>query len=298
MEKGLVHVQIVFFSSFILGFSLALGLFSYRGRSLLQEKMKSTGKRARLTGRQSLGELSSRLVMLYRRYGIVIDTGRLEARLFLAGRPLGLGAQEFIGATTALSCLAAAALAGMVMGGLLPAGAGLVLLAIASLLPWQIVKSRAKAGSEAVRRETMELCHRLQAGASAGVTTHRVLEWAAEGRGLLAEILARMMAEIKTGRPLHLVFGRIGMTYDIPEADELALIIKHGEMQGVEISRHLQELSRDMRFRKEMEISRKAAVLKPRVVGVMVLIAMVAVGCLVVAPVIMDSFREGFLKYM
>lgn len=195
-------------------------------------------------------------------------------------------------------CAPAAVLAGAAMGGLLPTGAGVVILAIVSLLPWQIAKNRAKAGREAVRRETIELCHRLQAGASAGVTTHRVLEWAAEGSGLLAEILARMMAEIKTGRPLHLVFGRIGMTYDIPEADELALIVKHGEMQGTEISRHLQELNRDLRFRKEMEISRKAAVLKPRVVGVMVLIAMVAVGSLVVAPVIMDSFRDGFLKYM
>lgn len=260
--------------------------------------MSAVSKRAKTTSRHTMSQVSKSIVELYRKYGAKIDIGSMESKLFLAGRPFGVTAEEFIGINTAFSCFIAATMSGMIIGNLIPGFAGFIIFVIATLLPWNIVKNSAKTGRETVRKETMDLCSRLQAGTSAGVSALRILEWSSEGKGLLSEILAKMMAEITTGKPLHLVFGKIGMTFDIPEADELALIVKHHDQQGVEISSHLQELSRDFRYRKEMEVSRKASKLKPKVVAVTVLVALIAVGSLIVAPVIMDSFRDGILKYM
>jgi Flp pilus assembly protein TadB len=124
-----------------------------------------------------------------------------------------------------------------------------------------------------------------------------MLEWASEGDSLLAKELRQMVSEVRMGKPFYTVFSRIGMRYDIPEADELTLLIKHADQQGVEVARHLRSLNRDFRTRQEVEMNNEAAKIKPKVTMVLVLAAIVATWALVAGPPVQRALEQGFFNF-
>ncbi len=221
----------------------------------------------------------------------------IDSRLELAGRPAGLSVEEFVGLNTLLVGLVTALSIGISAAGKFPIWLSIILIFISVRFPMEIIKNGAKQGRDRMRKDVIDLGARLESGTTAGLPIIRMLEWASEGDSLLAKELRQMASEVRMGKPLYTVFSRIGIRYDIPEADELTLLIKHADQQGVEIARHLRSLNRDFRTRQEVEMNNEAAKIKPKVTMVLVLAAIVATWALVAGPPVQRALEQGFFNF-
>jgi len=291
-----LHTKLIACCVFLSAMSLSWAVWRWVTRNALEETLRSPVSAAGWRERGVLREVSARVVRLLNRLGLRPDLADMENKLILAGRPMGLGAEEFIGLSAVVGAALLAVFIGLAAGGLFPFPLGLLLSFAVAMMPWQLVKSEAKKGRERMRREVIDLASYLEAAVSAGVSPVRVLEWYSEGSGLLAAEIKDGLQQVRTGRPVHALLFDAAAKHDVPEADELAVILRQESEAGVSISKHLADLSRDFRMRREMEMNAEAARVKPKVTAALVLFALIATGLLVAGPVVQRTMEQGLLE--
>lgn len=107
-----------------------------------------------------------------------------------------------------------------------------------------MVTNASDEGRDRLNTEVIELVSKLELGVSAGLSPTRVIEWAAEGEGMLAVILKSAIREIFMGKLTHVIFAKIADDYNIPEAKEAATSLKQAEVQGLNVAQALVECPR------------------------------------------------------
>lgn len=277
---------------FLSGITFAVGLHYYRTRSVIEERM-SRAKPVRLTSwRQGLIKLTDRLTSKNRGWtDHLFDEQDIDAKLSLAGRPFKLTVNEYIGFVIALAGLGAVTGTVLALAQAAPPWFPIGLAATAWAVPKLVLDKEAAKGRTMAAREIVELCDRLSQGLSAGHPAVKLLEWASEGEGILAKELREVIHEVRLNRPLHEVFNKLAVSINLPEADELALSLKHASVHGTAIASHLRGLAKEFRRRRESDMAVQIAKLEPRITVALALPATIAVVCFIAAPLLVQTLK-------
>ncbi len=251
--------------------------------------MQSITKDSVSKRKRSLGSLGESITILAEKIGWTNNFEQFDRKLFLAGRPLNLSAVEFIGSW--FVTIAAALLIVLVLSflGAIPPFLSLLVIAFAILAPYLVITAASEEGRDKLSTEVIELVSKLELGVSAGLSPGRVIEWAAEGEGMLAAILKSATREISMGKLTYIIFTRIAEDYNIPEAREIATSLKQAEVQGLNVAQTLTELARDLRDRRERDADIQVVKLKPTLEGIMTAMIMIAAITLMVGPLVAEN---------
>jgi Flp pilus assembly protein TadB len=276
--------------------SLFAGVYHFKNRSKLKEHMQSITKTSVSERKRSLGSLGESVSALADRIGWTTDFDQFDKKLFLAGRPLNLSAMEFIGGWFVMVAAALLVIVVLSFLGAIPPFLALLIIAFAVLAPHHLITNASEDGRDKLSTEVIELVSKLELGVSAGLSPARVIEWAAEGEGMLAVILKAAIREISMGKLTHVIFAKIADDYNIPEAREVATSLKQAEVQGLNVAQALVELARDLRDRRERDADIQVVKLKPTLEGIMTAMVMVAAITLMVGPLVAEN--AGILDQM
>lgn len=256
-------------------------------RSKLKEHMQSIAKSTITERKRTLGGFGESVLTLVKRIGWSAE--RFDKKLFLAGRPLNLSVMEFIGGWIVMVAVALLIVIVLSLLGAIAPFLALLVIAFAVLAPYIMITNASEEGRDRLSTEVIELVTKLELGVSAGLTPVRVIEWAAEGEGMLAIILKSATREISMGKLTHAVFSKIADEYNITEAREVATSLKQAEVQGLNIAPALIELARDLRDRRERDADIQVVKLKPTLEGIMTAMIMVAAITLMVGPLVAEN---------
>lgn len=264
-----------------------IGLTAKLTRSKLLEQLDGGGEP--LSNRDYLKTISKRANWTASSLGLKIDFEKLDKKLYLAGRPFGLNADELVGAISVVFVATLIICITLTIGGVLPPFFCAFLIFAVIAVPIIKIRGDIEVGHEKLRNELVDFCQNLELATSSGLQPIRVIAWASEGNGLLAGILKEIKREVELGKYLHKIFARMADDYDLHEAKEVAQALKHAELQGLSVSNHLIELNRDFRNRREIELETKVSKLKPSVTTMLVICTIIAGGFLMLGPVVADN---------
>lgn len=237
------------------------------------------------------------MVRASKRLGFSINLEAFDRTLYLANRPFGLNAEEFIGAWIIL-------IAGVLVltGSTLVLGANalqlnFLIIAATILIPFIKIRTAAEEGREKLGLEIIDLVQQMELGVSAGLSVSRVLEWATEGTGKLAGILRVLVKESRLGgERVYPIFSRLADDWGVVQAREIAMTIKQAEIQGLPIGGILLDLAKDLRYQREHGLDTQVAKIKPSVTAILTISCMIGAICLMVGP-IGAEFIQNFGTY-
>lgn len=270
-----------------------LGLASRATKSELLEKLEGgivqTNKK---NIKDNLKIISNKTVRLANSLGLNTNLEALDKKLYLAGQPFNLTAEEFLGVMSIIVSAALIIFATLWMGGILPPF--LCFFSVFAIVAVPIIKisGEIEKNREKLGNDVVDLCNQLELATSAGLHPQRVISWTSEGDSVLAGILKDLKREVEMGKQLNWLFNRLAEDYDISEAKEMALALKHAEVQGVSITQHLRELSKDFRNRREYDMETKVAKIKPGITTILVVSVLISSAFLMLGPVIADNLEN------
>lgn len=280
----------LFVTSVFLAVALfGIGLAAKLTRSKLLEQLEGSEP---LSNKDYLKTLSRRAVWFVNSLGINIDFDKLDKKLYLAGRPFNLEAEELIGVMSVVFGVTLIICLTLWMGGVLPPFFCVFLIFAVIAVPVVKIRGDIEVGREKLRNELVDFCQNLELATSSGLQPVRVIAWAGEGNGLLAGILREIRKEVELGKYLHKLFARMADDYELHEAKEVAQALKHAELQGLSVSKHLIELNRDFRNRREIDLETRVSKLKPGVTSILVLCTIIAGGFLMLGPIVADNLEN------
>jgi len=284
-----VLVLLVFLAVVFLGLGITVRL----NRSELMEKLEGDLlKTSRRNVKELLKILSRKTMKLSKGLGFETDLSKYDKKLYLAGQPFNLNAEEALGVMSFIFCVTLIIAVSLWVTGKTSPILCLLMIFTVIAVPLVNVRNNIELGREKVSTETVDLCLNMELAISAGLQPLRVITWASETGGLLAGILRDYKKEVELGKQLHWMFSKIGDDYDIPEAKEIALALKHEEIQGVSIAQHLSELAKDFRSRREHDLETKVSKIKPGVTTILVISCLIAGVFLMLGPVIVDNIES------
>ncbi|WP_421070288.1 type II secretion system F family protein [Pelotomaculum propionicicum] len=272
------------------------GIYQLRTRNRILEKMAAVSKSSKAEKPAVFSAVGESVEKLLKKVGWSTDFEQIDKKLFLAKRPLNLFAQEFIGAWVIMVAVVMIIAVVLCFTGAVPPFVAVLVTLFAVMLPHLVVTNSSDEGREKLSTEVIELVSKMELGVSAGLSPTRVLEWAAEGEGMLAAILKTANKEISMGKMAYAVFNKIAEDYGVPEARDVAVSLKQAEIQGLNIAQVLVELARDMRDRRERDAEIQVVKLKPTLEGIMTAMVMVAAITLMIGPLVAENM--GVLDMM
>lgn len=286
IARGLVKMFYFTLAVFASVACFGLGIISYRRHSIFEILLTSKPQNKKDIIKE-LYRITNRLLIAV---GINLNMEEIDFKLKLAGRPYNLQAIDFVGIMAAFVGLVLVSALSLCLGGVIDPWIVMLFTFAAVVAPWAKIKADAERGRESFREDLINLSRRMEIAATGGLMPVRVLEWSAEGETLLARELKNVIDQVRLGKPLHFVFSNMAARYNLAEADELALVLKHAE-KGSAIANYLRDLNRTFRNRKELELFTKASKLKPKVTVYLVLSAILTTVCFVVMPIILETIK-------
>jgi tight adherence protein C len=177
----------------------------------------------------------------------------LRALVIWAGRPGGLGAEEFYFLQLLLAVVLG--LAGWSLD--LLGAVGGVLLGL--ILPRWWLRQRVAENSRQLRRELPPFVHLLATCLESGLSLHEsVRRVAEESPGLLSREMHRAILEIAAGKPAQQAWRDLMDRHDCLELKEITTAIMHSQEYGVGIAEQLRFAMRAIRQRKQQQAQQRA----------------------------------------
>jgi tight adherence protein C len=217
-------------------------------------------------------------------------TPREELRQLLlwAGRPGGMGAEEFYFLQVALAAVLAFLLAGAAgwVGALAGAAVGL-------LGPKQWLRARVAQTTLQLRRELPRFVHLLATCLEAGLGLNEaVRRVAAESPGLLSGEMLRTVHEMAAGKPAARAWRDLMERHESPELKETVTAIMQSHEYGVGIAEQLRFSLRAIRQRKQQQAQQKAQEASVRMRLPMVLFILMPTIVIVIGPAVIQLMRD------
>ncbi len=269
--------------------SFSAGIYFLKNHSKLAERIQAVSHKNLAGNKAVFSNISTFIIQLAGKFGFNTDLSKFDRKLFLAGRPFSMTAEEFVGAWVAMVAAAVVVVGTLIISGSLTPFFGIFLVFLLAVLPRVIVHSAAETGTARLSSEVIDLIMQLELGVYAGLTTARVLEWAAESPTKLGNLLKLLHKEISMGEKTYVIFSRLADDYGIAEAREVAMALKQADVQGVEIGVTLSGLSRDLRDTREREAEIRVGRLEPSISSILTLTIMVAALSLYVGPIVAET---------
>ncbi|ABO49345.1 hypothetical protein Dred_0807 [Desulforamulus reducens MI-1] len=263
--------------------SLAAGFYYRKQYSVLKERL--SGQKNKLTFLQLF---SKKLPEYLKALGIVLDFKKINNWLVLAGRPFKLNAEEFVGAYIVLVAGTGVVAYTMINLGLVSKLIGFLFFAVPSVVPYFHIESEAQKARDKINTELINLIYSMDLGVSNGLDEKLLIQWAAEGKGLLASMLRESLKEVDLGGEEYLIFYRLAEDYNVPDAEEVGMLIKHAEKNGVDISQSLYDLARDFRYRRDSDLDKNIGKVKLTIGVYVVLAYMVMTFALIAGPIMVE----------
>lgn len=262
-------------------FCLLLGVYAYATRSRLGELLRSRHDRDVVFS--YFGRIGSTVLNRL----TFFDLEKLEATLRLAG--ISLDAETFFG-------IAVSGIAGAFVFGVALWISGVLGPQVTAILPFLVwagprfhINRRADLNRAVLRINLMDFCARLEQAILGGANPERVFQWAAEGEGLLAQEIRFVVDARRYGKPLYQAFvEHFWENLEIPEAEEIGVILTNAAVRGISPVEPLKELNRSFRARRQMELFIRMSKLKPAVTTVLTLTALAACVFWIVAPLVLN----------
>ena len=170
-----------------------------------------------------------------------------------------------------------------------------VALAIALLLPKQLLKSVAQRRCRAIRHEVPMFIHLLMLLFEAGLSTHQALQsLIREARGVLPVLNDEMqlvLRQIEAGGDTAQVLKQLGAALDVGELETVLSILRQADRYGGELREPLAEALTVMEERRVFEMREAVNRLSGRMTVVMVLCFLPALLIFVAGPPFVSIFR-------
>lgn len=225
------------------------------------------------------------------RLPLVPGVGSLEELrqlLLWAGRPAGLGAEEFYFLQLVLAF--ALALAFLGLHGWTGAALGLVLGLWA---PRAWLRRRVGEMSRQIRRELPQFVHLLATCLEAGLSlTEAVRRVAAESPGVLSGEMLRTVHEMAAGKPAQRAWRDLMDRHESPELKEVVSAIQQSHQWGVSIAEQLRFTMRAIRQRKHQQAQQKAQEASVRMRVPMALLILMPTIVIILGPAVLRLLRQ------
>lgn len=209
-----------------------------------------------------------------------------------AGRPGGLGAEEFyflqfvLAAVLAIGLLGPAGWKGALAGG-----------ALGLLGPRFWLKSRVSERVITLRRELPQFVHLLATCLESGLGLNEAIRRVAEeSPGLLAREMTRTVHEMAAGKPAQRAWKDLMERHDSPELKEIVTAVMQSQEYGVAIAQHLRFSMRAIRQQKQQQAQQKAQEASVRMRLPMVVFILMPTMMIVLGPAmvrLMQQFMGG-----
>jgi Flp pilus assembly protein TadB len=272
-------------------FCLLAGTYAYSSRSVVGELL--AGKETRISVFSFFRRMGNKV--LNKAPGF-FNTEKLDAILRLAG--ISLDAETYLG--IAFSSLIGAFVLGITcwVSGVFGPQMVIILPLLVWGLPRYFIHRKADQNRAVMRISLIDFCSRLEQSVSGGIHHERVFQWAAEGDSPLTRELRFVVNARQYGKPLHKAFVEHFVDkLEIPEAEEIGVILTNADVRGVSPVESLRELNKEFRSRRQFDLLIKMSKLKPITTTVLTLTALVTCIIWLVAPLVLGigkSFFYGF----
>jgi len=216
----------------------------------------------------------------------------LRQLLIWAGRPGGLGAEEFY----FLQLVFALALALLLMGayGWIGAAGGFLL---GLWLPRAWLRRRVGEITLRLRRALPQFVHLLAPCLESGLgLTEAIRRVAGESPGLLAAEMLHTVHEMAAGKPAQKAWRDLMERHESPELKEVVSTLLQSHQWGVSIAAQLRYTMRTIRQRKQQQAQQKAQEASVRMRLPMVLFILMPTIVIILGPAVLrliDQFAEG-----
>ncbi len=216
----------------------------------------------------------------------------LRQLLLWAGRPGGMGAEEFY----FLQLVLASALALLLLGlhGWMGAALGFLL---GLLVPRLWLRRRVSERSRLLRRELPQFVHLLATCLESGLSlTEAVRRVAAESPGLLSGEMLRTVHEMAAGKPAQRAWRDLMDRHESPELKEVVSALQQSHQWGVSIADQLRFTMRAIRQRKQQQAQQKAQEASVRMRVPMALLILMPTIVIILGPAVLrllSQFAEG-----
>lgn len=212
----------------------------------------------------------------------------LRSLVLWAGRPGGLGAEEFYFLQLLLAVVLALALLGS--GGISGAALGALLGLVA---PRWWLRQRVATITLTLRRELPQFVHLLATCLEAGLgLTEAIRRVAEESPGLLAREMLRTVHEMAVGKPSQRAWRDLMERHNSPELKEIVTAIMQSQEYGVGIAGQLRFSMRAIRQRKQQQAQRKAQEASVRMRLPMVLFILMPTIWIVLGPALVSLLNQ------
>ena len=212
----------------------------------------------------------------------------LRQLVLWAGRPGGMGAEEFY----FLQFVLAVGLALLLVG---PAGwAGALAGAILGLLgPRMWLRSRVAERTVRLRRELPRFVHLLATCLEAGLgLTEAIRRVSEESPGLLSQEMLRTVHEMAAGKPAQRAWKDLMERHESQELKEIVTAIMQSHEFGVGIAQHLRFSMRAIRQQKQQQAQQKAQEASVRMRLPMVIFILFPTMAIVLGPAVVNLVRQ------
>lgn len=212
----------------------------------------------------------------------------LRQLLLWAGRPFGMGAEEFYFVQVVLAVALALVLVGPY--GWLGAVCG---CALGLLVPRLWLKRRVAETNLQLRRELPQFVHLLATCLEAGLgLTEAIRRVADEHPGLLAREMLRTVHEMAAGKPAHRAWNDLMERHESPELKEIVSTLLQSHQWGVAIAEQLRFSMRSIRTRKQQQAQQKAQEASVRMRLPMALFILVPTMAIILGPAVISLVRQ------
>lgn len=212
----------------------------------------------------------------------------LRQLLLWAGRPFGMGAEEFYFLQVVLAIALALVLVGPYkwLGAVGGALSGL-------LLPRLWLKGRVAEISLQLRRELPQFVHLLATCLEAGLgLTEAIRRVADESPGLLAREMLRTVHEMAAGKPAQRAWHDLMERHESPELKEIISTLAQSHQWGVAIAEQLRFSMRSIRQRKQQAAQQKAQEASVRMRLPMAVFILLPTMAIILGPAVLRLVRQ------
>ncbi|MBY6275746.1 type II secretion system F family protein [Symbiobacterium thermophilum] len=274
----------------VLLFGLGLYDLATARRRRLRAMVERAGSGAAAPGadRRLQGWLKARILPRLPLVPGVGSMDELRQLLLWAGRPAGIGAEEFYFLQLVLAFSLALPLLGL--HGWTAAALGFLL---GLWLPRAWLRRRVSERTRILRRELPRFVHLLATCLEAGLgLTEAVRRVAAESPGLLAGEMLRAVHEMAAGKPAQRAWRDLTERHESPELKEVVSALQQSHRWGVSIAEQLRFTLRTMRERKQQQAQQKAHEASVRMRVPMVALILMPTIVIILGPAVLRLLRH------
>ncbi|MBE0476586.1 MAG: type II secretion system F family protein [Coriobacteriia bacterium] len=221
---------------------------------------------------------------------------RLSARVTIAGRPGGMGAESFfavkLGTALLLPSLAAALIA------FLPWSFGMkllflaVLAVLAYLSPNLWLSSVTRSRQDGIRRELPDMLDMLTISVEAGLGFDAALsKYVKNSDGALAREFGRALQEVQAGASRKEALKRLAERADVTPLSSFVSAMVQADVLGMSIANVLRVQSEEMRLRRRQHAERQAQKLPVKMIFPVILFILPATLIVVLGPAMIALMR-------